>query len=106
MDPSLMGWIGGLLGGVLGVLGGVFGTYCSLKGTRPGPERRLMIRWSVGFWVGVAIFCVAMFALPEAIRPWIWIPYVVGVVWSINRCNRGLARAREESSRVTADPRS
>lgn len=105
MDPSLMGWIGGILGGVLGLLGGAFGTYCSLKGTKPGPERRLMIRWAVGFWVGVSAFIAASFLLPEAYRWWIWIPYVPLLVWAINRCNRDMARVRQASSPPPTNPR-
>lgn len=105
MDPSLMAWIGGILGGLLGLLGGVFGTYSSLKGTKPGPERQLMIRWSIAMWIGASAFIVASLLLPNSYRWWLWVSYVPLLVWAINRCNRDLARAREESSRSSTWPR-
>lgn len=106
MDPSMMGWVGGLVGGGIGVLGGAIGTYFSLKGTKPGPERQLMIRWSVAMWIGVTAFVAASLLLPNPYRWMLWIPYAPLLVWAINSCNRGLARAREESSRTPANPRS
>lgn len=104
MDPSMMGWIGGLVGGGIGLLGGAFGTYCSLKGTKPGPERQLMIRWSIAMWIGVSVFVAASLLLPNPYRWMLWIPYAPLLVWAINSCNRGLARVREESSRTPANP--
>ena len=98
MDPSMFGWIGGIVGSGIGVLGGVFGTYCSLKATKPGPERRLMIRWSVAMWIGVTAFVAAMLLLPNPYRWLMWIPYAPSLMWAINRCNRDLARVRAESS--------
>ena len=104
MDPSMYGWIGAIVGGGIGVLGGIFGTYCSLKSAKSGPERRLMIRWSVALWIGVTAFVAASLLLPNPYRWLIWIPYAPLLLWAINRCNRDQARAREESSQTPTKP--
>ena len=80
-DTSQWGWLLGAVGGVLGALiglgGGVFGTYCSIKNTRTGVERRFMIRYIVVIWLAV----VSLVLVPVALSQFGLIP--VWLQWAL-----------------------
>ena len=99
---TLAGIIGGAIGSVLGLIGGIVGTYFSIKNTNSPRERRYMIRWAVGCWVGLGIFLGLMIALPNPYRMLLWAPYGIALPLAIRSCNKGVAKIRaEEETRNT-----
>jgi hypothetical protein len=96
MSEQMIGLIGGIGGAVIGVLGGVFGTWMSLRACRTPAERLMMWRWSLTFWLGVALFGVLMLTLPSPYRFLLWIPYAILLPLAVTRCNADFARARTQ----------
>ena len=90
-----VGLIGGLIGGAIGLAGGVFGTYCSITNTNGPLERAYMIKASGVIWVGVTLFLVLMFLLPNPYRFWLWVPYGILLPLGIMKLNKRIAEIRE-----------
>jgi hypothetical protein len=92
----LLGWGGAILGSVLGLLGGIIGTWLPIRNAKPGPEREVLIKWSIGFWVGILAILALMFLLPHPWRWLVWIPYPFALTWAVSSCNRQLATAAKQ----------
>ena len=103
MDPETLGLIGGIAGSVIGALGGVFGTYMSIKNTSGPRERAFVIRASIGCWLLVIIFLIAMILLPNPQRHWLWIPYAIILPLGIIAWNRRQSQIRQEESGTGLD---
>jgi hypothetical protein len=73
MNP---GFVSGIVGSLVGVAGGLIGTYFSIKNTKGPRERAFMIRAALVCWIGLNVFFVAMFLLPQS-RLLLWIPYLI-----------------------------
>lgn len=96
------GTLGGLIGGVLGLAGGAIGTYASIKNTRGPRERQFMVRAAVAAWVGITLFLLLLFVLPNPYRWLVWIPYVVALpvaIISLNRKQQSIRLDEERSGR-------
>jgi len=93
------GTVGGIIGGVIGLAGGAIGTYASIKNTGGPRERQFMVRAAVATWVGVTLFLVLLFVLPNPYRWLIWIPYGVALLLAIVCLNRKQQTIRSEEAR-------
>ena len=90
------GMIGGILGSVIGLMGGIVGTYFSIKNTNGSKERVFMIKVSIFFWIGLTIFLLLMFLLPNPYRYFLWIPYGILLPIVIIKSNKTQSRIRQE----------
>jgi uncharacterized membrane protein YfcA len=95
MNPGITG---GIIGGVLGLIGGIFGTYCSIRNTNGPKEKAFMIKASIIGWIGIIVFLVLMFLLPDPYRFYLWIPYGIILPIAIIRGNKIQAKIRQEES--------
>ena len=83
-----IGTIFAIFGASIGVAGGVFGTWMSIKSTRPGEERKLIVKASVIIWIMVIAFISLFIVLPAPWKFWLWIlygPLLFICIWKINR---------------------
>ncbi len=91
-EPGTVGfWLLLSIGPVIGLAGGVFGTWNSLRKCTTQAQRRVMWKWTILMWAGIAIFLTAMLLLP---KPWnwlVWVPYAPALIYSITRLNREMA---------------
>ncbi|MCP4259358.1 MAG: hypothetical protein GY774_17885 [Planctomycetes bacterium] len=90
------GMIGGILGGILGCIGGLVGTYFSIKNTNGPKEKSFMIKVCIIGWIGIILFLVLMFLLPNPYRFYLWIPYGIILPIVIIKGNRVQAKIRQE----------
>ena len=95
------GTVGGIIGVSLGLAGGAIGTYASLKNTQGPRERQFMVRVAIAAWVGITIFLVLLFLLPNPYRWLIWIPYGVALPLAILFLNRKQQAIRSDEKRET-----
>src|SRR5258705_4716551 len=95
------GTVGGIVGGIIGLAGGAVGTYASIKNTSGPRERRFMVRAAIAAWVGITLFLVLLFVLPNPYRWLIWILYGVALPLAFVTLNRKqqAIRSAEERSR-------
>jgi hypothetical protein len=96
MDASQVGLIGGLLGGALGVLGGAAGTFFSIKNTSGPDERAFMVRVAIAAWLIISAFIAGQLLLPRPYNWLLWIPYGIGLPFSIIWLNRRQAQIRSD----------
>jgi cell division protein FtsW (lipid II flippase) len=95
-----VGTVGGIIiGCVIGLAGGAVGTYASIRNTDGPRERRFMVRTAVVAWVGITIFLVLLFVLPNPYRWLIWIPYGVALPLAIVALNRKQQAIRLDETR-------
>ena len=100
MDGGTVGWLGGIIGGILGLAGGAVGTYASIKNTGGPRERQFMVRVAIAAWVGITLFLVLLFVLPNPYRWLIWIPYGVALPLAILTLNRKQQAIRSDEQRT------
>src|SRR5437773_8426296 len=100
MDGASVGWLGGTVGGILGLAGGAVGTYASIKNTGGPRERQFMARVAIAAWVGITLFLVLLFVLPNPYRWLIWIPYGVALPLAILTLNRKQQAIRSDEQRT------
>jgi hypothetical protein len=93
-----MGIIGAVIGGALGLMGGIYGTYCSIKNTNGPKEKAYIIKASIIGWIGITVFLVPMFLLPNPYRFLVWIPYGILLPIAIIKGNKIQAKIRQEES--------
>jgi phosphotransferase system glucose/maltose/N-acetylglucosamine-specific IIC component len=89
------GMIGGIIGSVIGLMGGIVGTYCSIKNTNGPKERGFMIKVCIIGWIGITLFLVLMFLLPNPYRFYLWIPYGIILPIAIIKGNKIQAKIRQ-----------
>ena len=82
------GMIGGIIGGVIGVFGGLAGTYFSIKNTSGPKEKSFMIKCALIGWAGAIIFITLLLSLPKPYNFLLWIPYGIGLPFSIVYLNK------------------
>ena len=99
-----IGWGGGILGGLIGILGGVIGTYFSVKNTKGPRERAFVIRTSIGGWVGVSIFVLAMWLVPIPYKFGLVPVYIVALLLGIRHWNKRQAAIRAAESNPAGQP--
>ena len=97
-----IGWAGGVAGAAIGVIGGVvggaLGTYLSIKHARTTRERSFLTKVAVWMCIGVVGFVVLLLLFPAPYKYFLWIPYVIGLPYSVIILNRRLNQIRREQS--------
>jgi uncharacterized membrane protein YfcA len=88
-----------IVGSVIGISGGLVGCYFSIKNTNGPRERSFMIKSSIVCFAGVAIFLIALFALPHPYRWFLWIPYFGLLFMGMYYGNKIQQRIREEEAK-------
>ena len=103
MDPGTLGaWIGGIVGGLCGVAGGVIGTYFTIKNTKGPRERSFTIKGSITCWVFVIAFVVGTWLVPGWYKLLLVAPYVILLLFGIQKWNQIQLRIRNEESAQSA----
>ncbi len=92
------GMIGGLIGGIGGVAGGIIGTYFSIRNTYSPRERRFVIKASVVSWIGITIFLLLLFLIPQPYHWVLWVPYGILLPLMIVKGNKAQQRIRQEEA--------
>lgn len=98
MDAGL---IGAIAGSSVGLMGGAVGTWLGIRSAGTPAERRVLIRYAIGMWIGLALFLALLVTLPKS---YFWIPwtvYIVALPASILACNRACCRARAIDAAVS-----
>lgn len=91
-----IGIIGGIMGALVGLMGGIIGTYFSIKNTNGPKEKAFMVKISIIGWIGIALFLVLIFIIPNFYRPFLFIPYGIILPIIIIKGNKIQAKIREE----------
>lgn len=85
---GLIGMVLGILGSLLGIAGGVAGCYIPYRLATTRWQKAFVLKASAFFWVLVLVFLAGIFLLPSPWKHFIWLPYIVILLLSINWINK------------------
>lgn len=103
MTEAEAGWVGAIVGSALGIAGAAIGVWASVRAAKSPAEKRLMLRWGLGFSAFALVFCAAVILIESPWKWALWAVYGPLLAFAIVRCNRAQARIRAEN---TASPAS
>lgn len=69
----------GLVGAGIGLVGGLVGTGYGVAGSRPGAERRFVLRMSAILWLAVLGMLAWLVWVPQTYTSLVWVPYGIGL---------------------------